>query len=172
MKYVVWMEERLLLTNGTKVALTLNNRLAICSANRLCRGAELSGGIVLRITVEESPCALLLTLEGRLVGPWVEELRRLCQEHNVPGKEQQVTIDLCGLTAMETAGQGLLEELFHRGATLRCSDVMNQYLVEQMARSTKPFQETSRPCQGFPARSELARKPEDLPSHSQGEMAG
>lgn len=102
---------------------------------------------MLRISVEENPGALSLIVEGRLVGPWVDELQRLCQERGAPGKGMQMTVDLCGLTAMDTRGQAVLDDLLHRGATLRCSDVMNQYLVEQMARPAERFQEACRPCQ-------------------------
>jgi hypothetical protein len=116
-------------------------------AGRGFRIGRVSGGVVLRISVEENPGALALIVEGRLVGPWVDELQRLCQERGAPGKGVQTTVDLCGLTAMDTRGQALLDELLHRGATLRCSDVMNQYLVEQMARPAESFQEAYRPCQ-------------------------
>lgn len=102
---------------------------------------------MLRISVEENQDALSLIVEGRLVGPWVDELKKLCQEHHAPNRGMQTTVDLCGLTAMDTRGQALLDDLLHRGATLRCSDVMNQYLVEQMARPAERFREACRPCQ-------------------------
>ena len=102
---------------------------------------------MLRISVEESSGALALIVEGRLVGPWVDELQRLCKERGAQGQGMQLTVDLCGLTAMDTRGQAVLDGLLQRGATLRCSDVMNQYLVEQMARPAAGVQEACRPCQ-------------------------
>ena len=57
-----------------------------------------------------------------------------------------MTVDLCGLTAMDPSGRHLLDELMQGGATLRCADVMNQYLVEQMSSSGGRFEEASRPC--------------------------
>lgn len=105
-------------------------------------------GVVLRISVDENPGALSLIVEGRLVGPWVDELQRLCQERGAPGSGSATTIDLCGVTAMDARGQALLDDLFRRGATLRCSDVMNQYLVEQIARPAERFLELCRPCRG------------------------
>ena len=111
---------------------------------------------MLRISIEEGPGALSLIVEGRLVGPWVDELQRLCLEREAPGRALQMTVDLCGLTAMDTRGQELLENLLQRGATLRCSDVMNQYLVEQMARPAERFQEACRPCRGTPSCADFA----------------
>ena len=108
---------------------------------------------MLRITVQEVEDALFVVLEGRLVGPWVDELRNLWQQHATAQAPQQLTVDLCGLAAMDSRGQDLLDELLQRGATLRCSDVMNQYLVEQMGGTSGPLREASRPCQGFPGNS-------------------
>ena len=102
--------------------------------------------------MQEVENALCVVLEGRLVGPWVDELRGLWQ-HATAQAQPQLTVDLCGLTAMDSRGQDLLDELLQRGATLRCSDVMNQYLVEQMGGTTGSLQEASRPCQRFPINS-------------------
>jgi len=111
---------------------------------------------VLRISVEEGICDLSLILEGRLVGPWVDELSRVCQDRITPARSRQVTVDLCGVTAMDARGQALLDRLLQRGATLRCSDVMNQYWVEQMAQAAKRMPEACRPC-----RRDLAGSPEE-----------
>lgn len=101
---------------------------------------------VLRISVEENGGELSLILEGRLVGPWVDELQRVCGDLGPPANYWRVTVDLCGVTAMDASGQALLDKLLQRGATLRCSDVMNQYWVEQMAQPAKRLPEACRPC--------------------------
>jgi len=101
---------------------------------------------VLRISIQEDGRGLSLILEGRLVGPWVDELQRVCRERDAPAKDRGMIVDLCGVTAMDTRGQALLDLLLQRGASLRCSDVMNQYLVEQMARPAGRLPEACRPC--------------------------
>ena len=111
----------------------------------LSRG-ELRQGCVLRISVKENPGALWLIVEGRLVGPWVDELQRLCEERGAPAIGLKTTVDLTGVTAMDNRAQALLDDLFRRGAAFRCSDVMNQYLVEQIAKPSKGFPEACRPC--------------------------
>jgi hypothetical protein len=120
---------------------------------------------VLRISIERDSSTLSLVLEGRLVGPWVDELRTISAIHitrNVP-----LTVDLEGLTAMDARGQALLDELRQGGATLRCSDVMNQYLVELMARPAGKGQETCRPCRRFASQSDLSAVAEDVFRSSQ-----
>ncbi len=104
---------------------------------------------MLKVSVEEGDGTLSLVVEGRLVGPWVDELRRVYQQRLFPAEHVELTVDLCGLTAMDSRGQALLYELLHRGATLHSSDVMNQYLVEQMAQTSERHPEACRPCRGF-----------------------
>jgi hypothetical protein len=115
---------------------------------------------VLRISIEQHANSLSLVLEGRLVGPWVEELRRVSQES--PAGINVISIDLCGLTAMDAAGHVLLEQLHQSGATLSCSDVLNRYLVEQMARPAGDVHEAFRPCRRFPSHSDLPVTAEDV----------
>lgn len=113
---------------------------------------------MLRITVRQDPGTLSLVVEGRLVGPWVDELRRIAHERSVG---VPLTIDLCELIAMDARGHALLDELLQSGATLRCSDVMNQYLVEQMARPAGDVQEACRPCRRTLSQSDLPITAED-----------
>ena len=110
---------------------------------------------MLKISVEEKEDSLRLILEGRLVGPWVAELRRVCSEYGAPIKTIKLTVDLCGLTSMDTAGQELLQVLFDHGASLRCSDVMNKYLVELMSLTKKKSNGACRPSQASEATMSL-----------------
>jgi hypothetical protein len=79
----------------------------------------------------------------------------------------RLTVDLEGLTAMDARGQAFLDELRQEGATLRCSDVMNQYLVELMARPAGKTQETCRPCRRFTSQSDFSAATEDVFRSSQ-----
>jgi hypothetical protein len=115
---------------------------------------------VLRISLEQDQGNLSLVVEGRLVGPWVDELRRVSVKH-ISGSSP-LLIDLCGVTAMDARGQTLLNELRQDGATLRCSDVMNQYLVEQMARPVGYVREMSRPCRRISSQSDLSGTAKDV----------
>ncbi len=117
---------------------------------------------MLRISVEQEQNTLSFVLEGRLVGPWVDELRTVWQQQTNRGQSLQVTVDLCGLTAMDADGQHLLDELMQGGATLRCADVMNQYLVEQMSSSGGRFEEASRPCRRVASESDFSATADEV----------
>ena len=61
---------------------------------------------------EDAPSATL-RLEGRVTGPWVVELRRVCTEalaNNARG-ENHLVIDLAGVSFLDAAGVTLLREL-------------------------------------------------------------
>jgi ABC-type transporter Mla MlaB component len=55
-------------------------------------------------------------LEGKLVGPWVGELERACDELQVP--PSGLSLDLSGMTFVDAAGVQLLAELMRRGAMI------------------------------------------------------
>jgi hypothetical protein len=67
---------------------------------------------VLRITGNESEAGGVLRVEGRLVGPWVEELRLACDRH------RSRALDLRGLQAADDDGLLLLRRLAGEGTTL------------------------------------------------------
>jgi ABC-type transporter Mla MlaB component len=70
---------------------------------------------MLRITVvESSRVAVILRVEGRITGPWVEELRTACNVHTFPD-HVQLSLDLADISFTDTAGIALLRELRSRG---------------------------------------------------------
>jgi hypothetical protein len=102
---------------------------------------------LLKITVMQHRSETVLVLEGRLERPWVPELEKVFSQQN-GAAYHLLTVDLCGLTGMDEAGEASLHSLHHRGARLRCADVMNRYLVERMALgAVKPLQAPCRPSQ-------------------------
>ena len=99
---------------------------------------------MLRISVEEDAIGLRLLLEGRLEEALVTELERIFAEQKSLSAGRPVVVDLSGLTGMDEAGESSLRKLYELGATLRCVDVMNTYLVELMADG--PLKPTKAPC--------------------------
>lgn len=99
---------------------------------------------MLRITIESDAIELRLLVEGRLEKALVLELENTFAEQSSLAAGRPVVVDLSGLTGMDEAGESSLRKLYELGATLRCADVMNMYLVEQMAR--EPLKPTQAPC--------------------------
>jgi len=77
---------------------------------------------MLRITHETdaSTVGSTLKLEGRIVGPWVEELRRACLEQHA-ARCRPLTIDLRDVTFIDSAGIALFDEIFPTVTLINCS---------------------------------------------------
>jgi len=72
---------------------------------------------MLRIAAADGPRnRTILILEGRVIGPWVDELRRACQRVLVTGAE--MTLDLHDVAFVERDGLALLQDLVERGASI------------------------------------------------------
>jgi anti-anti-sigma regulatory factor len=78
---------------------------------------------MLRITVVDlSDSVVVLRVEGRITGCWVEELRRTCAAHTFAAHtfadEVQLSLELSKVSFADAAGIALLKELRSRGADL------------------------------------------------------
>jgi len=72
---------------------------------------------MLRIVALERPrTGTALTLEGRLIGPWVDELRRSCELILATGAS--LTLDLSEVAFVERRGVRLLQNLVDGGVTV------------------------------------------------------
>jgi anti-anti-sigma regulatory factor len=72
---------------------------------------------VLRIVaIESGNEATLLRLEGRVIGPWVEELRRSCD--GVLNTGARLTLDLSDVSFVDRGGVELFRSLSSRDVAL------------------------------------------------------
>jgi ABC-type transporter Mla MlaB component len=68
-----------------------------------------------------------LKLEGRLVGPWVEQLREICESHLA--EHRRVKLDFTDVTYADRGGVALLMNLRMRGVELiNCSPFLAEEL--------------------------------------------
>ena len=72
-----------------------------------------------------------LILEGRLTGPWVEELQTCWRELSV-NERRCAVIDLTGVTFIDAGGKALLTRLWQQGATLRAAGCLTRCVVEEI----------------------------------------
>ncbi len=93
---------------------------------------------MLRITVQEG-CQPMLKLEGRLCGPWVDELERAWSELAQSTPERPITVDLSGISAIDSEGKRLLGSMFREGADLRAAHLMTKYIVDELRHDGNGF---------------------------------
>lgn len=88
---------------------------------------------MLKITGQCRPATgpISLVLEGRLVGPWVEELNGYWHKLTESQRENAV-IDLSGVTFIDAMGKMLLDRLWQQGARLRATGCLTRCIVEEI----------------------------------------
>ncbi len=83
---------------------------------------------MLKITRKTKGRTAWLKLEGKLIGPWVEELRATCEG---PGADPNFKLDLSDLTFVDSAGELLLRQLISSGHKIQaCSSYLTEVLKE------------------------------------------
>jgi ABC-type transporter Mla MlaB component len=87
---------------------------------------------MLKITTRTDPTGTSLELEGKLAGPWVQELEGCWQE--IARSERSVRVLLGGVTFIDTKGRQLLIEMHRRGAELVAEGCMNKAIIDEIAR--------------------------------------
>jgi hypothetical protein len=83
---------------------------------------------VLKITeIARNDSGGTFKLEGKLLGPWVDELRNVCTQPL--DRLEQVSLDLAAVTFVNAAGAELLRELIRRGIIItQCSAFVAELL--------------------------------------------
>ena len=90
---------------------------------------------MLRITVVESSArAVTLRVEGRIAGPWVEELRTTCNVHTGPDPVQ-LHLELEDVSFADSVGVAFLKELRDQGVgLLHVSPFLNELFENESSR--------------------------------------
>jgi anti-anti-sigma regulatory factor len=70
---------------------------------------------MLRITIEDKKDAVVLRLEGELIGPWVEEVEQCWKKVFASLGDRSVHVDLSAVTFVDTAGGALLSRMHDAG---------------------------------------------------------
>jgi len=86
-----------------------------------------------KITGQRGPekDSISLILEGRLAGPWVEELDIFWCKLTGSQRENPV-IDLSGVTFIDATGKALLARLWRQGARLLATGCLTRCIVEEI----------------------------------------
>ncbi len=86
---------------------------------------------MLRITITNGERAVL-TVEGRLAGPWVDELARVWSAVAEEHAATTITVRLAAVTFVDAAGKALCRQIHAAGATLEASGCMTRALVDEI----------------------------------------
>ncbi len=89
---------------------------------------------MLKITIHDSAQELRFGLEGRLAGPWVEELRQCWHTAESTTQGRRTVADLQDVDFIDDQGQSLLAEMHLKGVRLQAVTPLIQSLVQDSQR--------------------------------------
>ena len=91
---------------------------------------------MLRITIHEEQEVVAIKLEGRIAGPWAEELNRVWVETAPRIASRKLSIDLRQVTYADADGERILKGIYAEKETeLVASTPWTQYLAEVIEKS-------------------------------------
>jgi anti-anti-sigma regulatory factor len=93
---------------------------------------------MLRITVHHKPLALTFQLEGRLAGPWLQELEECWQSTLARKSKPILRVDLTEVTFIDAAGKTCLAALHRQGAEFLAADCLIKAVVDEITQACLP----------------------------------
>ncbi len=87
---------------------------------------------MLKINTEDDGSIIIFDLEGKLAGPWVDELQQCWERAVVEGRRARVVLKI--VTFIDVQGQRLLADMHRRGAELVAHGCMTKAIVEEIKR--------------------------------------
>ena len=87
---------------------------------------------MLKITTRREAGILVFQLEGRLAGPWVQELERCWRSVLDTRQGDPMRVDLSAVTFIDAEGKALLGQMYQERAELIASGCLNRCIVEEL----------------------------------------
>jgi hypothetical protein len=75
-----------------------------------------------------------LKLEGKLAGPWVEEVKNICRSGSAA---EAVLVDLIGVSFVDASGKDLLAQMWQGGADFIADSPLMKQVVDEVKRSSQ-----------------------------------
>ncbi len=92
---------------------------------------------MLKISVVDSSNQRRLVLEGRLIAPWVAELRTVWTKAKTELDGRELLIDMESVMVVSQEAENTLLQMMNEGARFRCSGVLTKHVLQQLMRRSK-----------------------------------
>lgn len=86
---------------------------------------------MLKVTTTDEDQTITLKLEGKLAGPWVQEVDRVWA-NTARSSASGYVIDLCSVTFIDSPGQDLLAAMSRHGARFIAIDCLTRNIVDRI----------------------------------------
>ena len=91
---------------------------------------------MLKITITNTAKQELWSLQGRLVAPWVKELKSNWKRAHRTTQGRRCIVNLDEVTFIDKSGERMLRCMFNQGAQLVASDVYVKQVLDRLRRKT------------------------------------
>jgi hypothetical protein len=88
-----------------------------------------------RIHVQRSDESTALTIEGRLIGPWVKELEKCWRDQTAAEPAGRIVVVLAAVSFVDAEGKDLLRRMRRQGAVLTPRGCLMQAVVNEIEAS-------------------------------------
>ena len=88
--------------------------------------------VMLRIITQHHDAKLVLRLEGRLQGPWVDELRNCWQRARGSTGDEAIRIELVDVGFVDPAAKALLTEMYCAGVEILVQGCLTQAIRDEI----------------------------------------
>jgi hypothetical protein len=92
---------------------------------------------MLKISVIDSHTQRRLILEGRLIAPWVAELRTVWKEAKEELDGRELMIDMGNVMVVSQEAESTLLQMMNEGARFRCSGVLTKHVLQQLRQRSR-----------------------------------
>jgi hypothetical protein len=87
---------------------------------------------LLKITVQKGSGSSKLKLEGKVAGPWVEELKDVWRSESAT---EAVSVDLLDVSFVDASGKDLLAQMWQGGADFVADSPLMKQVIEEVTGS-------------------------------------
>jgi len=87
-----------------------------------------------KISIVDTPSQRRLVVEGKLIEPWVSELRPAWKNASRHLDGSKLVIDVGSLTVISREGEDAIFDLMKEGAKFSCGGVLNRHVLKRLAR--------------------------------------
>jgi anti-anti-sigma regulatory factor len=88
---------------------------------------------MLKISIVDTRTERKLVVEGKLSGPWVDELRSTWRNAGRDLDGRKVVIDLSSLTVISREGEEAIFDLMKQGAKFSCAGILTRHVLKGLA---------------------------------------
>jgi hypothetical protein len=87
-----------------------------------------------KISIMDTRSQRRLVVEGKLIEPWVAELRTVWKNANRNLDGRKLVIDLTSLTVISREGEDAIFDLMKEGTRFSCGGVLTRHILKRLAR--------------------------------------